>query len=92
MRRMAVALVLSTGKTFTSFWTHSHCCRSQALCECRKWCAQLALWEVTSKQGTEEASSANNHGMYLDLSTLALANYGNALDIVIMPASACASA
>ena len=46
------------------------------------WCAQLAMWEMTSKQGNEEVTSTNNHGMYFDMSTLALANYGNDMDVV----------
>lgn len=46
------------------------------------WCAQLAMWEMTSSQGKEEVTSTNNHGMYFDLSTLALASYGNDMDVV----------
>ena len=48
----------------------------------QRWCAQLAMWEMTSHQGNEEVTSTNNHGMYFDMSTLALANYGNDMDVV----------
>ena len=50
--------------------------------EMQVWCAKLARWYMQSGQGHEEGYAFNNHGLYFDLSVLALAVYAKVDDIV----------
>jgi Alginate lyase len=46
------------------------------------WCAELARWIMNSKQGHEEATGENNHGLYADQTVMALALYAFEDDLV----------
>lgn len=48
----------------------------------QRWCLDLARWAMSSNQGVAEARSPNNHGVYFDLTTLALSTYAHDLQSI----------
>jgi hypothetical protein len=45
-----------------------------------QWTSHMVEWYMTSHMGMEEGLEKNNHGLYFDLSTLALSVYSNGID------------
>jgi hypothetical protein len=46
------------------------------------WTIRMVEWYMTSHMGQEEGYMLNNHGMFFDLSTLALSVYSNDIDSI----------